>query len=188
MRRSWATAILIVACAPTVRAGTITFNPLTPVSVPAGTSIQYEIALQGTGTFDLTNIVLGALATVTDLTFVTDADWDLAFASGATTLLYDEPAPPAFENNVFLEGVLFSGTAGPNLSVGTLTVDTLGMAPDAYSVVVNPDDSYTSNSGEGNVQIPLLSSGVIFVVTPEPATALLLLAGAAALVQRRRAR
>jgi len=178
---------VILVCAAKAPAGTVVFSPLGPTSVLAGTNIDFSVSLQAAGVFDLTNVLIGS-STVTDVGFVTDPAWDLAFQPpGSSSLEFDYAfAPPGFSQNVFVDADrIGNGTTGPNLDVGTLTLITTGMAPGMYSVTVSSDDSYTFNTGEGGNEDVLTSEGLVFVIIPEPST-LALLALSATLLRRRR--
>lgn len=191
MRKStvsaWGLTLAAAAYAHAGVAGTINFTPLTPTSVTAGTSISAFVEMEAPDPFDLTNILIGAPGAVTDLTFVTDPAWNLAFQSGFSSVSYDEFAGPTYAQNVFLIGdVAGAGTVSPSLDLGMLTIDTAGMAPGAYAVGVSINDSYTINQNEGGEPHPLVTTGLAFIVIPEPASGLLLTLGAVVVRRRRR--
>lgn len=132
--RLTACAILVTTIAHRAAlAATATFAPVGPVTVPSGTSVQFDVtvAVESLAQFDGADIIIGS-NTATDIGFTYSAAWTAAFANVTT---------PFFDTGFYAQDVFVGGNnatpVGASLLLGTITIDTTGMTPGAYQVKID---------------------------------------------------
>jgi len=149
--------------------------------VTAGEDAVFSItvSVESLTEFDAADLVIGS-DDVTDLTFSYSDAWMAAMSS---------VAPVSYDNSLYLQDALLSSNnstpVGASLLVGTLTVDTTGLADGDYIVKVDPSVDGFSALWLSGVDDPLAGSGMVHVV-PEPfSLALLSMAVIAGYLRRR---
>ena len=176
-----AALVLVLGFASSAFAGTVTFDALGSTSVIAGETVQFDLTINrdGNAMFNLANIVAGS----NDLGIVS-FDYAQSWLDAAS---FPPSAPVstgfAWPSDLFFGGFLAAGT--PGALVGTLTVDTTGLALGEYTVAVDSNTDFLSNIGLDNDTEGLAGSAIVTVV-PEPATLILLGIGGVAAMRRRR--
>ncbi|MBI4717170.1 MAG: hypothetical protein HY763_05150 [Planctomycetes bacterium] len=115
-------------------ASTATFTPVGPTTVAPGTPLTFQVtlAVSALASFDAADVVIGC-AQATDLSFAYSAAWTAAFAN---------VTPPTADVGFYTQDVFVGGNnpnpVGTNLSLGTVTVSTTGMAEGSYTVRIDP--------------------------------------------------
>lgn len=188
-----ACAVVVVVTGP-VRAGTIDFTSPSAISVTPGTPITVDVGMTiDTGvitTYDFVKINIGSgdpndpSTGPMDLGFVFDSEWTTNF-DASNSLLFDDTGFYAQEVNI--ESFSSSLINLTNLAVGTLSIDTTGMLPGFYDVLVDNDydgESEVVNIGEGSAGDALFGA-FSFEVTPEPASVAFVTLAIPAILRRR---
>jgi hypothetical protein len=160
-------------------AGTVTFTPLdgleaSPDGISAPTSLRFQVGFLD----DFSTI--GSTFTGIALHIGVDGGPTVGFDFGDLAFTLQNPDPSfAFDSAILINAVDFGvGTSLPFPNVGTVTVDTTGVAAGSYVLDSSGDIAFQSNE-------PAIGS-IGFTVVPEPATISLLALGALGLVFRRR--
>ncbi len=176
--------VLCTLAATSTFGATITFAP-TNASVTAGTPITTDLELfWAVPVFNSHNatILLGS-NDATDLSFSIDAAWTAAFTT-VPAVVVEEFGNFAQEVTIRGEGNTLPGSQ-TSVMVGTLTIDTTGMANGNYSVGVDDTVSELEIFDEETVY-DSISGAFSFTIVPEPATLSLLALGGLAASRRRR--
>lgn len=183
MRKVAAIGIVLGLANAYAFAGTVSFTPTTDATVDraAGdpSTVSFEVRAIGDGltTFEAVDIVFGS----DDLTFT-------GFEFATFTRFFegiDNPANRSSLANDLKLGFFGLPVASGSL-LGTLTVDTAGLADGVYSITVDSAlDNQVSTIALGVVSETLTGSAAVTVV-PEPATMTLLGLAAVGLLRRRR--
>lgn len=184
-------AVLAVALSTSTALATVTatFAPGGPTSVNAGTPISADLTIAPSSltSYDFAFMLIGSEDPVAGLSFTYDSDWTDAFAF-VTPPDVDSGEHLGYVHDVLLmsDNVPF-GISLSSLAVGTVVIDTTGMAPGTYDIrISNATDGVSElvSIGEGGgVQEPI--EGVMnFTILPEPATALIMLLGGVSLLRR----
>lgn len=183
MKKFVASLVVVAFVSTSAFGGIVTFDPAV-VAVSAGDAAVFNVGVVAEAPLDagFTNgdFVFGS----NDMPFVDfsyDAEW-LAATTFQPTASYDI-------TGLYLHDLFVGGSApsafGPALALGTITLDTTGLADGTYDVVVSADNDYdTSRLGLGATADRLFGMGQI--VIPEPATLALLGLGGLVALRRRR--
>lgn len=166
----------------------VNFTPAVQDVLPGEqASFEVGVALEGAGTYDFANLQIGSMDLLMDwgtplegTVFTYDTTW-VSLNAFPPTVGYN---PTGWPQNVFVGGFLSAATSDP-LTVGTLVVDTDGLALGSYNVFVNSQDGVSMLGSEMDFD-PLVSMGTVRIV-PEPAALALLGLGGLAALRRRRA-
>ncbi|MCK4657898.1 MAG: hypothetical protein KAV82_00105 [Phycisphaerae bacterium] len=167
-------------------AGTISFSSQA-AEVTAGTPITTDVVLvPDLPAFEYAFILIGSDG-ATDLDFAYHQDWISAF---------DSVVGPSFDDEgVYAQEVSVGGNVFPplwgvtSLAVGTLTIDTTGMADGDYTATVDysrDDDRSKLLWHDEATFIDPLSGTFNFTIVPEPAGPGLLALCALAMLRKRR--
>ncbi len=114
---------------------TATFTPVGDTIVPPGTPVVFtvSVAVQTMLGFDAADIVIGSDA-ASDVSFAYHAAWDIAF---------DRVTPATTDLGLYAQDVFVGGnnsvSVGRSLSLGTVTVQTVGMIEGTYDVRIDAD-------------------------------------------------
>jgi hypothetical protein len=192
MKNLMAMATAVLLTASTVFGGSATFVATSPgsdtVLLNSGTpaTLDVTVATASLPNIDSVDLVIGWNRTQ-DLTFAYSA----AFVAAMTTYLqnppYDESLYPAgYTNSMYMSGAKNGGIGATSILVGTLTLQTTGLALGDYPVTVSYATDTTSQLAYQGTNDSLNGTGTIHVV-PEPASLMLLGLSAAAGLRRRRA-
>jgi len=179
--------VAVISLARPVTAADINFINESASIVSSGTPIFVDLEIDlDTGAlddFDFATILIGT-DDATDLSFVLDSAWTSEFESN--TLLFDSQS--IYAQEVDLESFSNDGAIGlSTILIGNLEIDTTGMSPGIYSVLIdNNIDDYSEvvNTGEGGASDPLFGS-FEFTILPEPVSVTLLALGIPVLARRR---
>jgi hypothetical protein len=161
-------------------AASTTFDPPL-VEVQAGTPALFDVyvAVESLSAFDAADILIGSNE-VADLSFAYSPEWEAAMAGFVTPITYDSGV---YGQDVFVGGFRVAGAIEGSLWVGTLTVDTAGLAVGDYPIVVDGvADGMSRLTLAGNWE-PLSGMGTVRI--PEPATLVLLAIGGLVVARRR---
>ena len=166
--------------------GTIQFSSASPSdTVTAGTTISVAAELTSVVLpFHAAQILIGSNA-ATDLDFPSfDGTWSATFPT--SNVSYDRPDVGGFLQEVYLEADNESAVPefSSSIAIGTLAIDTTGMANGTYSVTVDSNDSAVILYGE-EIITESINGTFSFTIVPEPTTLALVILGAAALMRRR---
>lgn len=158
MRSAWAALAVAVlpACA---YAATATLVPVTAITVPPGIPIAFDlyVSVVSLADFDAADLIVGT--TAAGLSFSYSAEWLGAFVN-VTTPLVDVGFYP---HSIYIGGNN-PASVGATMRVGTLTVDTFGLAEGTYSVSINPAiDGGVSGLTRSGTREPLSGSTVLTV-------------------------
>ncbi|MHC4697557.1 MAG: hypothetical protein ACYTFA_12530 [Planctomycetota bacterium] len=130
MRNAAAGLLLVTMAASGAPGGTVTFDPPT-VTVMPGEAVGFRVVIESTGLaeFDAIDLLFGSDTPGLNLSFVFDPSF-------VTSLDPPAPAPfSVFASDLFAGGVNFELWQAP-VVVGTLTIDTTGLAPGTYDNVI----------------------------------------------------
>ncbi len=173
-------AIALIGATTASLAATATFDPPL-VEIQAGTPALFDVyvAVESLPAFDAADILIGSNE-VPDLSFSYSPDWEAAMAGFVAPVTYDIGT---YGQDVFVGGFSIAGAIQGSLWVGTLTVETTGLAAGDYPIVVD-------GTADGMSRLTLAGngenlSGAGTVRIPEPATLALLAFGAMVLSRRR---
>ncbi len=180
---------LLALFTPAAIAGTVTFTPAS-ATVNAGDVIAVDLELSWTDApqFDNVYIVLYQdpdtnTQDVSDLTLALGQDWTDAYPSSAVA---DEVAAnQGYPQSLTLEAHDNPTLPQMNLALGTLSIDTAGMALGTYTVDIEPGLSELNNTDEEPIQ-ELVTGTFEFTIIPEPAALSLLALGSLMIAGRRR--
>ncbi len=137
-------------------AGAVTFTPVGPTAVDAGTDIVMTLSVTSVSlaSFDAADIIIGS-TDAADIAFVYDTAWTSAFSNVTT---------PAFDVGFYSQDVFVGGnnaaSVGSTLVLGTITIDTTGMSGGSHQVVVdNATDGFSRLALAGMTE-PLTGAGI----------------------------
>ncbi len=173
-------ALALIGVTTASLAATATFDPPL-VEIQAGTPALFDVyvAVESLSAFDAADILIGS-DEVPDVSFTYSPDWEAAMAGFVTPITYDTGT---YGQDVFVGGFSIAGAIQGGLWVGTLTVETTGLAEGDYPIVVDGTaDGMSRLTLAGNWE-PLSGAGTVRI--PEPATLALLAFGALVLARRR---
>ena len=182
MRKVAASLVCLAFASSAALGGIVTFDPEKATVQPSEAAV-YDIIVSSSdlGEFDTVAMVLGT-------------DDPLAFSFDYAISFRYSHYPPArffiYTNDINFGGNNFNLWTAP-LLVGTLTIDTTGLAEGNYSFGVSSSEEANrvgvglSALGAGFNTEPLEGVGLLNIV-PEPATLALLGVGSVALLRRRR--
>ncbi len=110
-----------------------TFLPVGPTTVPPGTEVQFDVSLSVAtiASFDAADVVIGS-PNATNVSFAYSPEWNAAFA---------QVIAPLQDVGFYPQDVYASGnnptSVGTSLKLGTVTLDTRGLAEGVYSVMIS---------------------------------------------------
>jgi hypothetical protein len=163
--------------------GTVTFTDVQN-GVTAGTPVILNVTVSSTNPngFDSLDLFLG---------WAQSKDVSFAFSSAFTTAMSGGSVfGPSYGNGVYTKDVYVggandNGSVGQSLLIGQLTLQTTGLADGTYPVLANGANSMLHLAGADELVND--GQGLARIITPEPASLMLLGLGAAATLRRRRA-
>lgn len=145
------------------QAATATFTPVAPTNVLAGTNVVFQVtvAVSSLPGFDAADVVIGSNE-ATDLAFSYSSQWTSAFSTVTT---------PTFDNGIYAQDVFVGGnhstSVGTSLLLGTVTVNTAGMANGAFQVRIDNSVDGVSTLAQSGTPEPLNGTGA-FTIGPQP--------------------
>lgn len=156
---------LIAGAASRLEAASAAFTPLGSTDVEIGTPIQFEISVAVTNLpgFDAADVIIGS-DSAADLTFVYSPAWTAAFASFNT---------PIYDVGFYAQSVFVGGnnavSVGASMVLGTVTIQTTGMAPGIHTMQVNHSTDGFSALTLGGAPETLFGFANFHVHRPVPA-------------------
>lgn len=144
------------------RAATATFTPVGPTHVEAGTNIVFQVtvAVSTLPGFDAADVVIGS-DDATDLAFSYSSQWTSAFSTVST---------PTFDVGFYAQDVFVGGnhsaSVGTSLLLGTITVNTTGMANGAYQLRIENSVDGVSTLARSGTPEALNGSGAFTIGPP----------------------
>ncbi len=156
------TSLLPFAAVSAVAAATATFSPVGPATVPPGTNVTFDItvAVETLAGFDTADVLIGS-NDAANLDFTYSVAWTGAFANVTS---------PAFDNGVYAQDVFVGGNnaaaVGSSLLLGTITINTTGMALGSHEVSIDNTLDGVSTLGLSGTPEGLLGVGLFSLQDP----------------------